>query len=60
VRTKYLKTANEACPEGGFQHKYRIVVDQAIYVEREPETWIINVYCANEKDFHDHSLSTNE
>ena len=48
IRTKYLKIANEECPEGSVGDKYFISVD--------PETRKVTVICANQNDYPDHVL----
>jgi len=48
VRTNYLRTANEECPEGSVGDKYQITVD--------PETREITVQCLNVAQFPDHTL----
>ena len=48
VRTRYLRTAYEECPEGRAGSKYRIIVD--------PETRVVTVQCLHVEQFPDHVL----
>lgn len=48
IRTKYLRIADEECPEGTVGDKYLISVD--------PETRKVTITCANVNDYPDHVL----